>query len=64
MNKLRELRKLRVLTQQELAAKSGVSKTTIMKSEAGAIRPHPSTIRKLAAALDVEPSELVTLGNQ
>ncbi len=60
--KLRDVRKRRVLTQQELAEKSGVSKSTIILFEQGKIQPHPSTIRKLAAALDVEPSSLVGSG--
>ena len=57
--KLRELRTRRVLTQQELAVASGVSKSTIVKFEQGLIRPHPSTLRKLAAALGVEAHELI-----
>src|SRR4051812_40693090 len=55
---LRELRDARVLSQQELAVQSGVSKTTIVNIEAGRIRPHPATLRKLAAALGLEPGAL------
>lgn len=57
--RLKEWRKRRVMTQQELAEKAGVSKATIVKAEAGAIHPHPSTLRKLAAALGVEAAELL-----
>ena len=47
---LRELRDEQVLSQQNLAVRSGVSKTTIVQVEAGRIRPHPSTVRQVAAA--------------
>ena len=49
--RLRELRAQQVLSQQDLATRAGVSKTTIVQIEAGRIRPHLSTVRKLAAAL-------------
>jgi len=55
---LRELRAEHVLSQQDLATRAGVSKTTIVHIETGRIRPHPSTVRKLAAALGV-PSRVV-----
>ncbi len=55
---LRDLRHERVLSLHELANLSGVSKTTIVEIEAGRQRPHPATIRKLAAALQIEPRAL------
>ena len=55
---LRSLREERLLSQQELAALSGVSKTTIVAIERGAGRPHPRTLRKLTEALGVEPAAL------
>jgi transcriptional regulator with XRE-family HTH domain len=55
---LRELREQAVLSQRELAEKAGVSQTTVVKIETGKIRPHPATLRKLAAALDVAPASL------
>ena len=55
---LRELREQRLLSQRELALKAGVSHTTIVNIETGKIRPHPATLRKLAAALGVGASEL------
>jgi transcriptional regulator with XRE-family HTH domain len=55
---LRELREQKLLSQQDLAVRAGVSKTTVVNIEAGAIRPHPSTLRKLADALGVEPAVL------
>lgn len=59
MEKLRTLRKTRVLTLQELSDESGVPLNTIWRIESGYSKgARPSTIRKLAAALDVDPSEL------
>lgn len=56
---LRDRRQWRALSQAELAALSGVTKATIVNLEKPAHRrPHPRTIRKLAAALGIEPHEL------
>jgi transcriptional regulator with XRE-family HTH domain len=55
---LRELRLERVLSQRELAERAGVSPKTVLDVETGKIRPHPATLRKLAAALGVDPSAL------
>jgi len=55
---LRELREQKLLSQQDLAARARVSKTTVVNIERGAIRPHPSTLRKLATALAVDPAVL------
>lgn len=55
---LRNLRADHVLSQQELARRAGVSKTTIIQLEAGRTRPHPLTVRKIAAALGVPAREL------
>ena len=59
MDKLKALRKNRVLTLQELSDESGVPLNTIWRIESGYSKgARPSTIRKLALALHVEPSEL------
>jgi transcriptional regulator with XRE-family HTH domain len=58
-DRLRDLRKRALLTQKELADKSGVGVTTIIRIERNQVEPHGSTIRKLAEALQVEPHELV-----
>ncbi len=60
--KLRELRQRRVLTLHELEERSGVSYNTIWRLENGKTGAQPRTIRKLAAALGVEPEELVRVG--
>ncbi len=57
--KLRELRRRRVLTLEELADKADVGRNTIWRLEHGVMGAQPRTIRKLAKALGVEPEELV-----
>ena len=57
--RLRELRRRRVLTLEELAQKAGVGRNTVWRLEHGMMGAQPRTIRKLAKALDVEPEELV-----
>jgi transcriptional regulator with XRE-family HTH domain len=42
-----------------LAEKSGVHRNVISKLENGRGGAHPETIRKLAQALDVEPTDLL-----
>ena len=56
---LRNARTRRLLTQDELAAKAGVSQSTIANIERSNAEPQFRTIRKLARALDVEPTELL-----
>jgi transcriptional regulator with XRE-family HTH domain len=57
--KLRETRKRKLLTQQQLAERSGVGIATIIRIERNQVEPRGSTIRKLAEALGVDPHELV-----
>ncbi len=62
-DKLRALRAHQVMTLDELSKESGVTLNTIWRLESGYSKSaRPSTIRKLAAALGVEPSELVKSG--
>jgi len=56
---LRDLRRRAVMSQEDLAVRSGVARDTISKLETGQRRAYPSTIRKLAAGLDVEPRMLL-----
>ena len=58
-DRLRQLRKQSLMTQEELAERSGVAVSTIIRIERNQVEPHGSTIRKLAEALEVEPQELV-----
>ena len=58
--RLEGARRARLLSQEELAAASGVGRNTIVRIETGAVgRPHGGTLRRLAAALDVDPAWLV-----
>ena len=57
--KLRVERRRAALTQEELAKEAGVGIATIARIEAGEItEPRVSTLRKLAAALDLQPRDL------
>jgi transcriptional regulator with XRE-family HTH domain len=56
--RLKELRRERVLSLRELEERSGVSNNTIWRIEDGRQGAHPRTVRKLAEALGVEPKEL------
>jgi len=55
--RLREVRHRFAFSQEELANKSGVARSTIIKLEAGR-DAWPSTVRKLAQALGVKPADL------
>jgi transcriptional regulator with XRE-family HTH domain len=62
VERLKELRRERVLSLRELEQRSGVSYNTIWRIEDGRQGAHPRTVRKLAEALGVEPSELLKEG--
>jgi transcriptional regulator with XRE-family HTH domain len=55
---LRGLRQRAILSQEQLAERSGVARDTISKLETGRRKAYPTTIRKLAAGLQVEPGLL------
>lgn len=61
MDRLKELRELRALSQDELAETSGVGRATISRIERGG-RAHGRTLRRLAGALGVDVAELVKVG--
>jgi transcriptional regulator with XRE-family HTH domain len=56
---VRRLRVREAMTQRELAAKAGITETTLSRIERDVREPHMSTIRKLADALGVHPRALV-----
>jgi tetratricopeptide (TPR) repeat protein/transcriptional regulator with XRE-family HTH domain len=60
---LRGWRERALLTQEQLAERSGLSVRTIRRLESGPAtrRPHPSSIRMLAAALDLSEAEQAAL---
>ncbi len=57
--KLKAIRTSRLLTQGELAERAGVSAATVVNVERNKQEPHFRTIRKLAKALDIDPTELL-----
>jgi transcriptional regulator with XRE-family HTH domain len=62
VERLKELRRERVPSLRELEERSGVSYNTIWRLEDGRQGSHPRTVRKLAEALSVQPSELISEG--
>lgn len=57
--RLKYWRLARRLTVRGLAEKSGVNHSAISSMERGLRQPHPSTIGKLADALEIAPEELL-----
>jgi transcriptional regulator with XRE-family HTH domain len=57
--KLKAARTWRLLTQDELAERADVSQSTIANIERNNAEPHFRTIRKLARALEIDPTELL-----
>jgi len=62
VERLKELRREQVASLRELEERSGVSYNTIWRIEDGRQGAHPRTVRKLADALGVQPSELIKEG--
>ena len=56
--RLKESRERNLLTQAELGVAAGVSRDQVSRIERDEVDPRFSTIRKLARALGVAPSEL------
>jgi transcriptional regulator with XRE-family HTH domain len=59
VERLREFRRLRAFSQQELADAAGVGRNTISRIERGETGAHGRTLRRLAQALSVDVAELV-----
>jgi DNA-binding XRE family transcriptional regulator len=55
---LRELRLRKMWSQRDLAREAGVTQKTIVDLELGRVEPHLKTMRKLTAALGIEPLEV------
>ena len=58
-DKVRKLRDAQALTQEELAEKAGITVAALSRIENNSAEPRPSTRRKLAEALKVDPAEFV-----
>jgi len=57
--RLRELRAARGLTQEQVAEAVGTSQSHYSKIELGLVSPTIRTVQKIAAALGVDPMELL-----
>lgn len=55
-----QLRKERLMSQRKLAELAGVTNSTISRIEADSVKPDPTTLGKLATALNIEKSLLLT----
>ena len=53
--RLRRARKARKVTQVELAARTGVAHSTVVRIERGQARPQIATVAKIAEVLGVDP---------
>ena len=60
LTRLRAVRERRALSQKELAERAGVSRGALIQIESGGAEPRPTTVRKLAQALCVEPPDLMS----
>ena len=60
MHRIRELRKAQKLSQQELATKLGVDRSTIAKWETGTNSPRIDKLRQLATVLNCSLDDLVS----
>ena len=59
MNRIKELRQARDLTQEALAKEAGINRVTIARYELGAISPNVTNAIKIANALDCTLDELM-----
>ncbi|MBI4506003.1 MAG: helix-turn-helix transcriptional regulator [Chloroflexi bacterium] len=57
--RLKLVRERKALTQHQLGEKARVNRVTIPRVERGSDQPFPTTVRKLADALGVEPEDLM-----
>ena len=58
-DRLKTLRTLNALTQAELADRAGLTTAAVARIERGEVEPRPTTLRKLAKALSVQPRDLI-----
>ncbi len=60
--RLREVRERKLLRQEDLAERTGITLSTISRLENGLQRPRVTTVKKLAEGLGVPPEELIVWG--
>jgi transcriptional regulator with XRE-family HTH domain len=58
-DRLNTLRTLNPLTQAELADRAGLTTAAVARIERDEVEPRPTTLRKLAKALSVQPRDLI-----
>lgn len=61
---VKELRKRKSFSQEELAKKSGLSLRTIQRLENGETEPTGETIKRISITLDLTPNELIDWGKK
>ena len=59
LTRLRAIRERAALSQRELAELAGITPVQISRIERGEAEPYATTVRKLAAALKVQPADLM-----
>src|SRR5688572_30531381 len=59
LTRLKDVRQRKALTKQQLADRAGVNRVTIARIEGGKDEPFPTTVRKVADALGVDPEDLL-----
>ncbi|GGH03485.1 helix-turn-helix domain-containing protein [Pedobacter zeae] len=58
---LAKYRKLKGMTQDELAELSGLTSRTIQRIESGQVMPQMHTLKLLAKCLDIEPEKIISI---
>lgn len=58
-NKVRAARERRLISQENMARRAGLTESTLNRIERGLQQPRLSTVAKLAAALGVTPEEIL-----
>lgn len=57
-NRLREVRKRKAMTQEDVAHKAGIAVSQVGRIERGKLNPSISTIFVIALAMEIEPKDL------
>ncbi len=57
-NRLRDIRKKKAMTQEDVADKAGIVVSQVGRIERGKLNPSISTIFVIALAMDIEPKDL------
>jgi len=63
-DRIKELRLRRLMTQEELAEKTGLAAASISRIENNLVNPSISTLRALTKALDVDVTEILNFSEE